>query len=102
MGIASFAIGMLTLFLDVGVFGIAGYLKENGQQTPTENAIIGSCILLVFGVCLLGIGLGIAGAVDRTSKKVFPIIGIVLCTGVFLLTGALVAVGIMMVMRGLA
>jgi hypothetical protein len=101
LGIASFIIGVLSIFVDFGVFGVAGYLRQTGQQTPAVNMIVGSSILLLLVVCLLGTGLGIAGAADRTSKKVFPILGIVLCTGVFLLTGALVAIGIAMVRQRL-
>jgi len=92
---------VLSIFVDFGVFGVAGYLRQTGQQTPAVNMVVGSSILLLLVVCLLGIGLGIAGAADRTSKKVFPILGIVLCTGVFLLTAALVAIGIAMVRQRL-
>ncbi len=102
MGITSFVIGVLSIFLDFGIFAVAGYMKASGQQTPAVNKIVGTSILLLLGVCLLGIGLGIAGAADRTSKKAFPVIGIVLGTAVFLLTGALVAIGIAMVRQGLA
>ena len=101
LGIASFVIGVLSIFVDFAIFGIAGHLKNTGQETQTVNMIVGFAILVLLGVCLLGLGLGIAGAVDRTSKKVFPVLGIVLCTFVFLATAALVAIGIMMVRQGL-
>jgi len=100
LGVTSFVIGILAIVVDVAIFGIAGYLKQSGQQTPTVNMIVGSCILLLLGVCLLGLGLGIAGAADRTSKKIFPVFGIIICTIVFLATGALVGVGIWMVRQG--
>jgi hypothetical protein len=101
LGVTSFVIGALSIFLDFGIFGVAGYLKSSGQQTPTVNMVVGVAILSLLGVCLLGIGLGIAGAADRTSKKAFPVLGIILCTLVFLVTGGLVAVGIAMVRQGL-
>jgi len=101
MGIASFIIGVVSIFADVGIFAVAGYLKATGQQTPAINMIVGSCILLLLGICLLGIGLGIAGAADRTSKKVFPVLGIIICASVLLFTGALVGYGIWMVQHGL-
>jgi hypothetical protein len=100
LGVTSFIIGVLSIFVDLGIFGVAGYLKQSGQQTPAVNMIVGSCILLLLGVCLLGLGLGIAGAADRTSKKIFPIFGIIICAAVFLLTCALVDVGIWMVRQG--
>jgi hypothetical protein len=101
LGVTSFIIGVLSIFLDVGIFGVAGYMKQSGQQTPNVNMVVGLCILLLLGLCLLGIGLGIGGAADRTSKKGFPIAGIILCTLVLVLTGGLVAVGIAMIQRGL-
>jgi hypothetical protein len=101
LGVTSFTIGVLSIFADVAVFGTAGYLKQNGQQTPTVNMIVGFAILLLLGVCLLGIGLGIAGAADRTSKKALPVLGIIICALVFLLTAGLVGYGIWMVQHGL-
>jgi|SRR5580658_3982614 hypothetical protein len=100
LGIASFIIGVLSIILDFGIFTIAGIIKASGQQTPAVNMIVGACMFLLLGLCLLGIGLGIAGAVDKTSRKAFPVIGIVLCAGVFVLTVVLVAIGIAMVRHG--
>ncbi len=102
LGITSFVIGVLAIFLDVVIFAVAGYLKQTGQQTPAVNMIVGSAILLLLLACLLGVILGIVGAADRTSKKVFPVLGIILCALVLLLTVGLVTWGIMMVRQGLA
>ena len=100
LGIASFVIGVLSIFIDIGIFAVAGYMQMSGRQTPAVNVIVGASMLLLLGVCLLGIGLGIAGAVDRTSKKAFPVLGIVLSTLVVLITAGLVTYGIMKV-RGM-
>jgi hypothetical protein len=97
LGIASFIIGVVLIFIDFGIFTIAAVLKATGQQTQASNIVLGACILLLGCFCLLGIGLGIAGAADRTSKKAFPVLGIILCAGVFLITAGLVTIGIMKV-----
>jgi hypothetical protein len=56
--------------------------------------IAGAVILLLIGVCLLGIALGIGGAASRRSKKVFPVLGIIICTTILLVMCGIVALGL--------
>jgi hypothetical protein len=100
LGVTSFILGILSVFLVAGFFGFAGYASQTGQQTEQVNLIAGIMILLLFGMSLLGIGLGIGGAASRTSKKVFPVFGIVLCAAAFLIAAGLVGLGTLMMRHG--
>jgi len=51
----------------------------------------------MFAACfvdLIGIGLGVFGAVDRASKKTYPALGLVLNIGILVLFAALVVIGL--------
>jgi hypothetical protein len=95
-GIASFIIGATSVALVVGAIVTAGVMTSNGTMTPEFSMMLG---LALFGACfvdLIGIGLGIFGAADRSSKKVYPVLGLVL-NGLFLASfAALAAIGIAM------
>jgi hypothetical protein len=45
---------------------------------------------------LIGIGLDIAGALDRSSKKTFPVLGLVLNFGILAISAAVIAIGLRM------
>lgn len=75
-GIAAFVLAVVMavmLFLDIT---IAGYAKMSGTATPAFNVLIGSVVFLCAFLCLISIGLGIAGFLDKTSKRVFPVISL--------------------------
>src|SRR5262249_38890293 len=93
LGVVSFILGALSLLLLSGIVGGAYHFIQNGQQSPDTDAILTYGFMLAIGACLLGIVLGIAGAIRRRSKKVFPLIGIILCTIVILIIGGLIALG---------
>jgi hypothetical protein len=93
LGIASFLIGLVSLLIDIGVLVAATYLAARGQPTQQELMIIGGILLLTLVACLLGVGLGIAGAASKTSKKGFPVFGIILCVLVVLIVAGLMALG---------
>jgi len=96
LGIASFIITLICVVLTILLFGIAGAMTNAGKATPEFNMIVGFGIIFVGFVDLIGIGLGIAGAADRSSKKVFPVLGLVFGIGILLLAGALIAIGLAM------
>ena len=101
LGVTSFILGILSIFLIAGFFGFAGYISQGGgQRTDETNLIAGIIILALFCVSLLGIGLGIGGAVSRSSKKVFPVLGIVFSTGALLITAGLIGLGLWVTRHG--
>ena len=61
-----------------------------------REASVGFGIFGLWFVDLVAIGLGIAGAVDRTSKKAFPVTGLIIGIGTVVASVAIVLVGIRM------
>ena len=74
LGIASFVIAIVVSVLALLLFAIAGALTSTGKATPEINMVIGLFLVLVWFIDTVGVALGIAGAVDRTAKKTFPIL----------------------------
>jgi hypothetical protein len=96
LGIASFVVALAVLVLIFFLFLVAGVMHNAGASTPAANAIVGSGIFFLWFLDLVAVGLGIGGAVDRNSKKIFPILGIVIAAITLLLSVALVLIGIHM------
>jgi len=51
--------------------------------------------MLSWLVAVVGIGLGIAGALDKKSKKAFPVAGLVINAGTIVITAMLLFIGLM-------
>ena len=96
IGIASFIIGATSVAFVMGLVGTAGVMAQAGKATHEFNMIIGLGVFAAGFVDLIGIALGFFGAVDRSSKKVYPVLGLVLNTVVLLSVAALVAIGLAM------
>jgi hypothetical protein len=95
-GIASFIIGVTSFTLILALIATAGVMTQTGKLTPELNILIGFGMISACFVDLIGIGLGFFGAVDRSSKKVFPVLGLVLNIAILVLFAALVAIGLSM------
>ena len=94
LGIASFVIAIVVLVLVFLLFLIAGVMKTSGAATPTANAVIGSLIFLLWLIDVVGVAIGIAGVMDRTAKKTFPVLGIVIGGAVLVLSIILIVIGL--------
>jgi hypothetical protein len=95
-GIASFIIGLISVALVMTLVGTAGVMTKAGTMTPELTMLIGLGIISAGFVDLIGIGLGFFGAVDRSSKKVYPVLGLTLNIGILVLFGALAVIGLAM------
>jgi hypothetical protein len=95
-GIASFIIGVTSFTLILALIVTAGVMAKAGKVTPELNMLLGFGLISACFVDLIGIGLGIFGTVDRSSKKVFPVLGLALNIGILVLFAALVAIGLSM------
>jgi hypothetical protein len=95
-GIASFVIGVTCFITLLALVGIAGVMTQGGKATPEFNMIIGLGILSACFVDLIGIGLGFFAAIDRSSRKVFPALGLTLNIGILIFVGALLGIGLSM------
>jgi hypothetical protein len=69
LGIASFVTAMVGILLFVGTLFLS-------PSRPISVTYTVNGLLIAFW--LEGIGLGIAGVVERTARKVFPVLGIVI------------------------
>jgi hypothetical protein len=96
MGIASFIIalgqGLVTLLLIV----LAGILASMGRQQENEAGFMILGLFFIVGIFdhLVGVVLGIAGAVQKSRKKVFAILGLVLNTLALLFVVLLIVIGL--------
>jgi hypothetical protein len=95
-GIASFVIGVTSVISFLALIGAATVMTKTGKITPELNMIIGLGMLSACFVDVIGIALGFFGAVDRASKKTYPVLGLALNVGILLLFGALVVIGLSM------
>jgi hypothetical protein len=96
IGIASFAIGVISVIIFLALIGAAAVMTKTGKMTPELNVIIGLGMISACFVDLIGIGLGFFGAVDRASKKTYPALGLALNIGILVLFAVLVMIGLSM------
>lgn len=95
-GIASFIIGVTCVIAMMAMVATAGVMTNAGRATPEFNMIVGLGMISACFIDLIGIVLGVFGAADRSSKKVYPVLGLVLNALVVALFAVLVAVGLSM------
>jgi hypothetical protein len=95
-GIASFALGVTSVVGILVLIGAAAVMTKTGKLTPELNVILGLGMISAVFVDLIGIALGFFGAVDRTSKKTYPALGLALNIGILVLFAVLVVIGLSM------
>jgi hypothetical protein len=96
LGIASFVIGVICLISMMGLLTFAGVATNAGRATPELNLIIGLGSISIVFVNLVGIVIGIFGAADRGSKKVYPMLGLTINVLVVALFSTLLIIGLSM------
>jgi hypothetical protein len=88
--------GVTSVILFLVLIGTAGVMTQTGKLTPEISMIIG---LSMFAACfgdLIGIALGFFGALDRSSKKTYPTLGLTLNIGILALFAVLLVIGLAM------
>jgi len=90
LGISSLALGAISTLSFILLTGYASVFNKTGNA----NAMIGEGMVLVWIINLIGTGLGIAGVAHRSSRRTFPILGLVLNFGILTLSVALIAIGL--------
>jgi hypothetical protein len=95
-GIASFVTGVTSVTLFLALIGTAGVMAKTGKMTPELSMIVGLGMFAACFVDLIGIGLGIFGALDRSSKKTYPALGLALNIGILALFAVLLVIGLAM------
>ena len=71
-------------------------IHNTSSATPAVNMVIGFGVMLVWLISLIGVGLGIAGAMDSLSRKTFPVLGLVFNVGLLTVSSSIVAIGLRM------
>jgi len=94
LGIASFIIALICVVLILLLFVVAGALTASGKATNEINMMIGFGLFFAWFVDVIGVALGIAGALDRSSKKVFPVLGMIFGIAILVISVALVLIGL--------
>jgi multisubunit Na+/H+ antiporter MnhB subunit len=79
LGIASFAISIVAAMATLAAFTYAGYVEVSTPGGMDENSptaiLVGMAMLACGGLLLLGLILGIAGALQRDRRKIFAVLG---------------------------
>jgi hypothetical protein len=95
IGIASFAISLVTGPLLLGVFVIAGilYNAHRGAQYPGQT-LVGFATMGLMALDAVAFGLGIASIVQPKRNKLFGILGLVFSGMTMLGTAGLIFIGL--------
>lgn len=96
LGIASFIMGILVIIGVCITFGVAGGSANVSTMDTSYDSLMTGIGLLACGtiaVALVGLVLGIIAVVQKNTKKVFGIIGLVLNALVFLGLCGVIAIG---------
>lgn len=95
LGIASFIIAMVVGICDVGLLILTIVSTVVSQDTGIKAAVA-FVLMLILGAILnlVGIGLGIGGALTKNRKQIFPILGIVFNSLAILVFVIIIAAGI--------
>lgn len=98
MGVAGFIVGLVSavmIFILVIVAGVLEATTPGGMDEESVAAMTVGLLLMLFMLAtLIAIGLSIAGLVQKNSKKVFPILGLIISLLTVVLTFGLMAIGL--------
>jgi hypothetical protein len=99
MGMLSLAIGLLVGLGEIVLVVIAGIMATKNPGGLNENSpeaiVVGLGILGGLAVDLLGGILALAGLFEQRKSKLFPVLGLIVCSMVILGIGLLMAIGLM-------
>ena len=88
LGIASFALALISLVATIAVFGYAGYLEISTaggiSEESAEAIMIGLAIFACIGMMIVGLVLGLVALFQKGKRRTFAAIGVGL-NGIFVL-----------------
>jgi hypothetical protein len=100
LGVASFVMSVAIGVFDFAVFMFAGVVEMSTPGGMDEESIVAVIVgLLIIGSLFMnvgGVGLGIAGIVQRDRQKVFSVLGVAFNTLIILGMVGLLIIGMMM------
>ena len=99
LGISSFILSILCGLGMLVTFIVAGVLETADPGSMDEESatviLIGFAVIGILFTDIVAFGLGIAGAVQKNTKKVFSVLGIIFSATTVLFSLLLMLVGIM-------
>ena len=99
LGMASFvisiaqSIGTFVIFVAAGITGAGA--EKSGKNTEVAFMVIGFLIIGAIFIHLVGLALGIAGAVQKQRKKLFAVLGLVFNALAVIFIALLMTIGIL-------
>ena len=100
LGIASLSLAVFNILITFIIFLIAGVWEASAPGGVDEDSaaaiILGLSLFACIGINLVSMGLGIAGIVQKQRERICAFIGTSLATASFVITVALLAVGMML------
>jgi len=100
LGIASFIFSIVAgilIFLLIVIAGVMEVSTPGGMDEKSAAAVIVGLLLIAFlFLCLLALGLGIAGLIQKDRKKLFAILGTIFSTVTLLGTISIMVLGMAM------
>ena len=86
VGIASFILGISMVVLELALIVLAAVLVQQHQPSSSPSMEIAGCTMILgLLACVVGVVLGIVGALQRDRRKLFAILG--LCVNGLILLG---------------
>lgn len=97
-GIASFVLGLVNVLLFILMIGsaVALNVSSGGHVDPhsSQAILLGLFVILICLICLIGTGLGLAGVIQKSKRRLFGIIGLCLNGGTLVLIILLMVIGL--------
>lgn len=98
VGVASFVTSIIGITGIIFMYVLAAYMHVASggaiDEASSGAMVTGLFIMLFFVILLVSVGLGIAGLVQKNTKKIFPLLGTIFSSVVFLITFIIMIIGV--------
>jgi len=95
LGLAALIVGIVAVLVVCLTVGLSFSSTNMAPRTAeTVTSIVGLTAICSLGLGLIGMGLGIAGVIQKAQSKMFAIIGLVLSAVAFLVMCGIMGLGV--------
>lgn len=99
LGIAAFITSItsaVSIFILIVIAGVIEVSTPGGMDEESAGAVVIGLLLFAFvGTTLVGLGLGIAGLVQKDRKKIYAILGVIFAAVTLLVTLVVMVIGVL-------
>jgi len=99
-GIASFVMAIIQTVGAFVLLVVAGYLQSTTpggmDEKSLEAVLVGLGFFALVFLFLVGLGLGIAGVIQRDHRRLFAILGLTINSAILIVLGVVFSVGLVM------